>query len=42
VRLPGERALRLYREQLANGVVLYPEIMPALREWAVTLGVAPL
>ncbi|HLX28484.1 MAG TPA: Ldh family oxidoreductase [Casimicrobiaceae bacterium] len=42
VRLPGERALRLYRDQLANGVVLYPEIMPALAEWAVKLGVTPL
>jgi LDH2 family malate/lactate/ureidoglycolate dehydrogenase len=41
VRLPGERALRLYREQLANGVALYPEIMPALAPWAAKLGIAP-
>jgi LDH2 family malate/lactate/ureidoglycolate dehydrogenase len=39
VRLPGERALRLYREQAAHGVVLYPEIMPALATWAANLGV---
>jgi LDH2 family malate/lactate/ureidoglycolate dehydrogenase len=42
VRLPGERALRLYREQRANGVVLHPSIMPALAPWAQKLGVAPL
>jgi LDH2 family malate/lactate/ureidoglycolate dehydrogenase len=41
VRLPGERALRLYREQLANGVALYPQIMPALGPWAARLGVPP-
>ena len=39
VRLPGERALRLYREQSANGIALYPEIMPALAPWAAKLGV---
>jgi L-lactate dehydrogenase len=42
VRLPGERALRLYRDQLANGVALYSEILPALREWSRKLGVPPL
>lgn len=42
VRLPGERALRLYRDQRANGVALYPDIMPALAEWAAKLGVAPM
>jgi LDH2 family malate/lactate/ureidoglycolate dehydrogenase len=41
VRLPGERALRSYREQIANGVALYPAIMPALEPWARKLGVAP-
>jgi len=40
VRLPGERALRLYREQSVHGVALYPEIMPALAQWAAKLGVA--
>jgi len=34
VRLPGERGLHRYREQLAHGVTLYPTIMPALAEWA--------
>jgi LDH2 family malate/lactate/ureidoglycolate dehydrogenase len=39
VRLPGERALALYREQAANGVALYPGIMPALETWARRLAV---
>ena len=39
VRLPGERALRRYREQSAHGVELYPVIMPALEPWARKLGV---
>ena len=39
VRLPGERALRSYREQSTNGVALYPTIMPALEPWALRLGV---
>jgi len=30
VRLPGERALALRRQQLASGVALHPEVMPAL------------
>lgn len=33
-RLPGERALKLKREQEAEGVALYPDIMPRLKEWA--------
>jgi L-lactate dehydrogenase len=41
VRLPGERALALYREQSANGVSLYPGIMPALVPWCERLGVPP-
>jgi LDH2 family malate/lactate/ureidoglycolate dehydrogenase len=40
VRLPGERALRLRREQLDRGVRLYPSIMPALKPWAEKLGVS--
>ena len=45
VRLPGERALARRAEQLANGVVLHQDIMPALGTWAGKLGVptpAPL
>lgn len=40
VRLPGERGLKLRREQLTNGVVLHAAAMPALRPWAERLGVA--
>ena len=40
VRLPGEGGMRHYREQQADGVVLYPAIMPALQPWAEKLGVA--
>jgi L-lactate dehydrogenase len=39
VRLPGERALRLHREQSEHGVALYHEIMPALAPWGAKLGV---
>jgi LDH2 family malate/lactate/ureidoglycolate dehydrogenase len=39
VRLPGERGLKQRAEYLANGVVLYPTIMPALAEWAEKFGV---
>ena len=39
VRLPGERGLALRRRQLAEGVRLYPSIMPALAPWAERLGV---
>jgi len=40
VRLPGERGAQRYREQLAQGVALYPTIMPALEPWAARLGIA--
>jgi len=39
VRLPGEAGLKRRREQRANGVALYPSIMPALEPWAEKLGV---
>lgn len=39
VRLPGERGLKLMREQLATGVALHPAILPALEPWAAKLGV---
>lgn len=39
VRLPGERGLARKREQLASGVTLNPEILPALAPWAQKLGV---
>jgi len=39
VRLPGERGLQRYREQLARGVALYPTILPALEPWAAKYGV---
>jgi L-lactate dehydrogenase len=39
VRLPGEGGMQRYREQQANGVALYPTIMPALEQWAEKLGV---
>ena len=39
VRLPGQAALQRRKEQLADGVTLYPTIMPALVSWATTLGV---
>jgi L-lactate dehydrogenase len=40
VRLPGERALALYREQSTRGVELYPGIMSALATWAEGYGIA--
>lgn len=40
VRLPGERGMQRYREQLANGVALYPSILPSLARWAEKFGVA--
>ncbi len=40
VRLPGERGLARRREQLANGVALHPDILPALAPWADKFGVA--
>jgi len=39
VRLPGNRALQLRAEQLKEGVVLYPSIMPSLKPWAEKLGI---
>lgn len=40
VRLPGERGLQRYRRSIAEGVALYPAIMPALQPWADRYGVA--
>ena len=39
VRLPGERGMQRYREQLERGVALYPTILPALELWAKKYGV---
>jgi LDH2 family malate/lactate/ureidoglycolate dehydrogenase len=39
VRLPGESGLRRREDQLANGVELYPSIIPALEPWATKLSV---
>jgi len=39
VRVPGEAGMKRRREQLANGVALYPAIMPALDPWAAKLGI---
>ncbi|MCK6626565.1 MAG: Ldh family oxidoreductase [Anaerolineae bacterium] len=39
VRLPGSRALRLRAEQLAQGVALYPTILPSLQPWSEKLGI---
>jgi LDH2 family malate/lactate/ureidoglycolate dehydrogenase len=40
VRLPGERGLQRFREQTAQGVALYPTIMPALGVWAQKYGMS--
>ena len=40
VRVPGEGALRIREKQVAQGVELYPAIMPSLLPWAEKLGVA--
>jgi L-lactate dehydrogenase len=40
VRLPGEAGMKRRREQQANGVALYPAIMPELVPWATKFGVA--
>jgi LDH2 family malate/lactate/ureidoglycolate dehydrogenase len=40
VRLPGERGMQRYRDQVAHGVALYPSIMPALAKWADQFSVA--
>jgi LDH2 family malate/lactate/ureidoglycolate dehydrogenase len=39
VRVPGEAGMKRRREQLANGVALYPAIMPAIEPWAAKLGI---
>jgi LDH2 family malate/lactate/ureidoglycolate dehydrogenase len=39
VRLPGQRALQLRREQMARGLKLYPSIMPAIEPWAQKFGI---
>ncbi len=39
VRVPGENGMKRRREQLANGVTLFPTIMPSLKDWATKLGV---
>jgi LDH2 family malate/lactate/ureidoglycolate dehydrogenase len=39
VRLPGENGMTRHREQTANGVALFPAILPALQPWAEKLGV---
>jgi len=39
VRLPGERGLARYRDQLAHGVALYPTILPSLAPWVEKYGV---
>jgi len=40
VRMPGEGGLARYRDQRANGVRLYPTIMPSLAPWCEKLGVS--
>jgi LDH2 family malate/lactate/ureidoglycolate dehydrogenase len=39
VRLPGERGMKLLREQLELGVLLHPTILPSLAPWAAKFGV---
>lgn len=40
VRMPGERALELREQRLAEGLPLHPEILPSLAPWAKQLGVS--
>jgi L-lactate dehydrogenase len=40
VRLPGERGMKLLREQLERGVLLHPTILPSLAPWAAKFGVS--
>jgi L-lactate dehydrogenase len=40
VRMPGSRALQLRAEQLQNGVMLYPAILPSLKPWLEKFGVS--
>ena len=39
VRMPGERGLAKRRDQLAHGVELHADILPALQEWSTRLSV---
>ncbi|MBC7380265.1 MAG: Ldh family oxidoreductase [Burkholderiaceae bacterium] len=39
VRTPGEKGVAHSRDQMLNGVALYPAIMPMLAPWAAKLGV---
>jgi LDH2 family malate/lactate/ureidoglycolate dehydrogenase len=39
VRLPGENGMKRRREQVANGIALFPAIMPTLQPWAEKLRV---
>jgi L-lactate dehydrogenase len=40
VRVPGDRALTLYEEQIANGVTLHPEILPRMAPLLEKYGIA--
>jgi len=40
VRLPGENGMKRHRAQTADGVALFPAILPALAPWATKLGIA--
>jgi LDH2 family malate/lactate/ureidoglycolate dehydrogenase len=40
VRLPGENGMQRHREQSANGIALFPSILPPLSPWAAKLGIA--
>ncbi|HWQ38027.1 MAG TPA: Ldh family oxidoreductase [Burkholderiales bacterium] len=40
VRLPGESGLARRKQQLTEGVELYPSVIPALTPWATRFGVA--
>lgn len=40
VRIPGEQGLARKRQALADGVSLFPSILPALKPWAEKFGVA--
>jgi LDH2 family malate/lactate/ureidoglycolate dehydrogenase len=39
VRVPGDRALAMKRDQMANGVVLHSSIVTSMQSWAQRLGV---
>jgi LDH2 family malate/lactate/ureidoglycolate dehydrogenase len=41
VRVPGQRGLERRRRALAEGIALYPAIMPALESFATKFGVTP-